>query len=90
MPRNAAPRSAAPVRPQEPKWTPEQLKAVAHMGPGVIGHEMHEAAQRYLKETNGGVFGPALLGSKEHDQSGPVKLVDGKPIFARDLVEVGA
>lgn len=46
---------------QEGSWTPEQLLAVRHLGPGIIGEAMHKASQRYDKQTTGGKFGPALL-----------------------------
>lgn len=45
-----------------PTWTREQLLAVQHLGPALIGPEMHAAAQQLAAETNHGVFGPALLG----------------------------
>lgn len=47
--------------PKAPTWTPEQLLAVKHLGPGIIGPEMHAAAQAYDKQTHAGKFGPALL-----------------------------
>jgi hypothetical protein len=44
-----------------PQWTPEQLLAVKHLGPAIIGEAMHAAAQQYDKTTHAGKFGPALL-----------------------------
>jgi hypothetical protein len=46
----------------ETTWTLAQLMAVKHLGPAIIGQRMFEAAQAITKKTNGGVFGPALLG----------------------------
>jgi hypothetical protein len=78
-----APRTAAPAA---PKWTPEQLLAVKHVGPGIIGQEMHDAAQAYVKTTLGGTLGPAITSNDpKYNQAGPVKIVDGKPIFAHEL-----
>lgn len=48
--------------PATPKWTPEQLLRVKHMGPALIGQEMYDAAQAYVASTGSGKFGPALLG----------------------------
>lgn len=45
-----------------PTWTPEQLLAVKHLGPAIIGQAMYDAAQELAETTNNGVFGPALLG----------------------------
>lgn len=42
-------------------WTPEQLLAVKHLGPALIGEAMHKAALAYDRQTTGGKFGPALL-----------------------------
>lgn len=67
---------------ESPTWTPEQLMAVKSFGPGIIGQEMYDACQSYLRSTYGGQFGPALLGSKAHSQAGPVKIENGKPVFA--------
>lgn len=44
------------------KWTPEELLGVKHLGPGIIGQEMYDAAQAYDIKTDGGKFGPAILG----------------------------
>lgn len=44
-----------------PQWTHEELKRVRHLGPAIIGEEMHRAAQVFEQETKGGIFGPALL-----------------------------
>lgn len=52
---------APKVEAKAPKWTHDQLKAVRHLGPGIIGQEMYEAAQVFETETKGGMFGPALL-----------------------------
>lgn len=76
------PRPTTPKAPDAPTWTPAELMAVRHLGPGIIGKEKHAAAQAYVSQTHGGTFGPALLGSLEHSQAGPVKVVDGVPIFA--------
>lgn len=46
----------APVAP-----TPEQLQAVAHLGPGIVGADVHAAAQAQLKATPG-----ITLSSAEH------------------------
>lgn len=45
------------------EWSPEELLAVAHLGPAVIGKEMHAAAQAYVK-ANGPTtgLGPATRG----------------------------
>lgn len=43
-------------------WTPEELLKVKHLGPGLIGKAMHDAAQALAAETDNGRFGPALLG----------------------------
>lgn len=56
-----------------PQWTKEQLLAVKHLGPAIIGPEMYEAAQALAAETHGGVFGPALLGII------PEKYLDQRP-----------
>lgn len=45
-----------------PTWTKQQLLDVKHLGPAIIGEDMYEASQALVSETNGGVFGPALLG----------------------------
>lgn len=45
-----------------PQWTREQLLSVRHLGPAIIGQEMHEASQALVTETNDGHLGPALLG----------------------------
>ena len=45
-----------------PQWTPEQLLSVKHLGPGIIGREMYEASQAYVKSTAGGILGPATRG----------------------------
>ena len=47
---------------EAPTWTREQLLAVKHLGPAIIGEAMYEASQALATETNNGVFGPALLG----------------------------
>lgn len=44
------------------KWTAEELLAVKHLGPGIIGEEMYKASQAYDAQTGGGKYGPALLG----------------------------
>lgn len=59
--------------------------AARHMGPALIGQEKYDAAQAYVAKTHGGAFGPALLGDPSASQAGPVKIVDGKPIFAHEL-----
>jgi hypothetical protein len=64
----------------QPKWTVAELMAVKHLGPGIIGPEMHAASQALVEKTHDGIFGPALLGDPAHAQGGP-KLVDGKPVF---------
>lgn len=51
-----------PVEAPKPSWTPEQLVAVKHLGPGIIGREMYEASQAYVKSTAGGILGPATRG----------------------------
>lgn len=63
----------APKLADAPKWTPQQLMAVKHLGPAIIGEEMHAAAQAYVKTTSDGRFGPALLGDPKFAQGGPVK-----------------
>jgi hypothetical protein len=68
-----------------PKWTPEDLMASRQFGPGMIGQEKYDAVQAYVAETGGGMFGPALRNSPAHNQAGPIKIVDGKPIFAHEL-----
>lgn len=45
-----------------PTWTREQLLAVKHLGPAIIGQAMYEAAQALVTETNDGHLGPALRG----------------------------
>lgn len=45
-----------------PRWTTEQLMAVRHLGPALIGEEMYAAAQAVANQTGDGRFGPALLG----------------------------
>lgn len=44
-------------------WTDEELLAVKHFGPAIIGQEMYEAAQAVAVATKDGIFGPALLAS---------------------------
>lgn len=44
------------------KWTFQELMAVKHLGPGLIGQEMYDASQKLSGQTGGGVFGPAILG----------------------------
>jgi len=87
MPRNIAPRSKAPARPlATQKWTPAELLAVRNFGPAIIGEEKHAAAQAYIASTNGGLFGPALISrDPKYLQTAPVKIVDGKPVFAHEL-----
>lgn len=68
-----------------PKWTPEELMAVKHLGPGIIGQEKYDASQAYAATTSDGKFGPALIGVPGYSQAGPVKIVDGKPVFAEDV-----
>lgn len=67
MPPQTTPK--APKTADAPKWTPEQLMAVKHLGPAIIGAEMHAAAQAYLVRTNDGAFGPALLGDPAFSQA---------------------
>lgn len=72
-----------------PKWTLEQLIKVKGMGPGIIGQEMYEAAQAVMVATAGGTLGPAIV---THDdpalfQGGPIKVVDGRPIYADPAVQ---
>lgn len=90
MPRKAqeAPEAAPEVPSVEatPSWTPAQLMAVKHMGPGIIGQAMYDAAQAYVSTTNDGVFGPAIVSrDPKYNQAGPLKIVNGKPIFAHEL-----
>lgn len=59
MPRKVTP---AEVPEEVPQWTPEQLKAVRHLGPGVIGQAMYEASQAYIASSAGGILGPATRG----------------------------
>ena len=65
-----------------PKWTPEELLSVKHLGPAIIGQEKYEASQAFVAATSSGRFGPAILGVPGYNQAGPVKVVDGVPIFA--------
>lgn len=50
--------------PTECPWSQTELLAVKHLGPGIIGQAMYDAAQQYATETKGGVFGPALLATE--------------------------
>lgn len=59
VPGDYIPSSEASIAPQ---WTTEQLLAVKHLGPAIIGQEMYEASQSLALRTNDGVFGPAILG----------------------------
>lgn len=64
MPKHDAKQDVKPEAKRAPAamWTPEQLLAHKHLGPAIIGQEMHEAAQQLVQATDGGRFGPALLG----------------------------
>lgn len=62
-----------PKAPDAPAWTPEQLLAVKHLGPAIIGAEMHAASQALSAATNDGRFGPALLGDPAFSQAPPAK-----------------
>lgn len=73
---------AKPAASNPSQWSPAELLAVRHLGPAIIGQEKYDAAQAYIAVTHGGAFGPALLGDPAFDQSGPIKVVDGVPIFA--------
>jgi hypothetical protein len=74
MARTATPRALNV--PPAPKWTPAQLMAVRHMGPSMIGQEMYDAAQEYMKTTNGGIFGPALISNDpKYNQAAPKRPV---------------
>lgn len=65
MPRTNAPKPT-PTAPVTPQWSPEELMKVRHLGPGIIGQAKYDAAQAYVHATNGGKFGPALLGIGYH------------------------
>lgn len=65
MARNAERKAAAAELAQ--RWTRDQLMAVRHLGPAIIGREMFEAAQSLEEKTVGGVFGPALLATEPED-----------------------
>jgi len=43
-------------------WTEQQIQDSKLFGPAIIGKAQYEYVQGHLKETNGGIFGPALLG----------------------------
>lgn len=45
------------------QWTDKELRDVyqSGVGPGIIGREMWEAAQRFAEVTAAGVLGPALI-----------------------------
>lgn len=45
-----------------PQWSPEDLVAVAHLGPGIIGRAMYEASQAYVASSAHGILGPATRG----------------------------
>lgn len=55
-------RAELPPAPVESPWTNEQLKAVSHLGPGIIGPEMFAASQAYMKSSANGILGPATRG----------------------------
>ena len=38
------------------KWTPAELLANKHLGPGIVGDEMYEACQAYDAQTSGGLL----------------------------------
>lgn len=76
---------SAPKASGAPRWTSAQLLAVKHLGPAIIGDDMHAAAQALVTKTHGGAFGPALLGEPGYSQAGPTKIVDGKPVFAERI-----
>jgi hypothetical protein len=60
----------------EETWTPEELLAVRHMGPGIIGEAKYKAAQAYVAQTGGGMFGPALISDDpKYNQAGPTRPV---------------
>jgi hypothetical protein len=72
-----------------PTWTVEELLKVRHLGPGVIGKEMFEAAQALMDATAGGKLGPAIM---NHDdpasfQGGPIRIENGRPIYADPAVQ---
>lgn len=50
-----------------PQWTVEELTAVQHLGPAIIGAEMYAAAQALNRRTAGGMFGPAILADSPED-----------------------
>lgn len=61
-----APKEAAPLaaeqEPVTPQWSPAELLAVAHLGPAIIGREMHAAAQAYVAKHGANALGPATRG----------------------------
>lgn len=61
MPRKVTPEPVAVPEP-EIQWTPEQLLAVRHLGPGVIGEAMYRAKEAYIASSAGGILGPATRG----------------------------
>lgn len=47
-------------------WSHAELMEVQHLGPGIIGQAMHEAKEAYLRESQGGILGPAMRGEGHH------------------------
>lgn len=70
-PVKSAPKEAAPPAAPKPKYSVAELLEVKHLGPALIGQEMYDAKEAYLRDSQGGVFGPALRG--EVNEGAPVK-----------------
>lgn len=45
-----------------PVWTPEELVAVRHLGPAIIGPEMYAAKEAYVARHGSNTLGPATRG----------------------------
>lgn len=63
-PKKPAADDAAPVA--APKFSVAQLLEVKDFGPGLIGQEMFDAKEAYLRDSQGGIYGPALRGEGHH------------------------
>lgn len=44
------------------EWAPDKILSHQVFGPAIIGKAQHDYCQRYVAESAGGIFGPALLG----------------------------
>lgn len=43
-------------------WKEEQIMRSQEFGPAIIGKAQYQYVQSFVRQTSGGVFGPALLG----------------------------